>query len=413
MSTYKSIFPLNNTIQEYDWGTKGAFTQLFGWPNPEQKPKAELWMGTHPKGPSLIKGSNQSLQQLISTLPAKKLGNALNEMGELRFLFKVLSAAQALSIQVHPSLEQAKEGFKHEEINGPNRSAPHRNYRDSNHKPELICALTPFVAMCGFRCIEQIKSLLDELRCEWLGEWANKMFSKAEHNHGTLKQAYLELLHFDKETQARYANKLKESIQALIGKRVDKADLQAYAAQSRLSPYLECLLLSEYYPSDIAIISPLIMQLEYLEPGEALFLSAGIPHAYLRGTGLEIMAASDNVLRGGLTSKHIDLNELQKIMSAQPMEAARIIPTKIDEQHLTYKVPVDDFELQVLQVEHTQTSQIHFENAAIVFCINQAVKLNRREEVIELKAGESAFVTADPEELVLQGQAKVAIAQAG
>lgn len=410
----EAFYRLKNQIQTYDWGTTDAFTTLFGWQNANNEKRAELWMGAHPKAPSIIhfERNEVTLTEWIKTADAQLLGKKLDKSRTLPFLFKVLSANQALSIQVHPNKAQANEGFTAEEAKGIAADAFNRNYKDPNHKPELICALTPFVAMCGFRPAEEILSLLESLDVDFLEEAVDDLRSELlidlAHFYAKLKKTYLDLM---RENEAE-TNEVVQACIKIIGGKPTNMDLEAYKKQSVLSPYLECLLLNESYPGDLSILSPLLMNLYHLDVGKALFLDAGIPHAYLRGTGLEIMASSDNVLRGGLTPKYIDKSELNKVMTAGPHHIALTPPKIVNQNIYHYPVPVNDFQLSVVHQEADEPStSFSNDELAIILCVAGEIHIDNGNTSGSLKAGESAILP--PSNINISGSGKIAIASQG
>ena len=287
-----SFLLMQNPIQGYDWGSHDALTTLFGIPNPAGKPQAELWMGAHPNGCSevTLAGDVQKLSTLIESAPAAVLGDAtVARFGSLPFLFKVLCAEKALSIQVHPSKAQAEAGFAKEEAAGISPKAANRNYKDPNHKPELVFALTPYQAMNGFRAIPAILALFDAMALPALAELTAAL--RQSQDEAGLQHFFHQMLILD---GAR-----KEA--ALTG-------LLAYAAARQDDETFALITsLAAQYPGDVGLFSPLLLNVVTLKPGQAMYLDACTPHAYVRGTGLEIMANSDNVLRAGLTPKYIDV----------------------------------------------------------------------------------------------------------
>ncbi|MBN1672128.1 MAG: mannose-6-phosphate isomerase, class I [Kiritimatiellae bacterium] len=293
---------LRNPVQDYAWGSTAAIPALLGEPNPGRKPQAELWMGTHPKGPSdvLWDGAWMPLADLIARQPDAILGPAVAARfgGKLPFLFKVLAAAQPLSIQAHPNREQAEAGYARENELGIPLDAPRRNYRDPNHKPETICALTPFWALRGFRVLREILAYFNRL--------GTKAFADEVHALGnTLKPAGLRRF-FEAIMTAE-----RERQQLAVAQAAKNAEIMR-----EKDPVFDWVVkLNEQYPGDIGVLFPALLNLVCLQPGEAMFLPAGELHAYLDGVGMELMANSDNVLRGGLTPKHMDVPELLKTLS--------------------------------------------------------------------------------------------------
>ncbi len=327
----RRIYRLLNVIQDYDWGSLTAIPALLGRPNPEGKPQAELWMGAHPKAPSRLRDALErapvseeaapTLAALIAEAPAEALGQPVAERfgTQLPFLFKVLAAAKALSIQAHPNLEQARAGFARENAAGIPLSSPERNYRDANHKPEIICALTPFWGLCGFRPEEELSE-----------ELARFGLSGAS------------------DPKALLAKML-----TLDGKELERILRSCLSLRAQAPRYDWAARLSEQFPGDVGALAPLYLNLVHLMPGEALFLPAGELHAYLEGTGVELMANSDNVLRGGLTNKHIDLSELSSLLTFRPASLEVVSPRRVSDSLELYSTPTNEFRLARIELRHS------------------------------------------------------------
>ncbi|MEU3722058.1 mannose-6-phosphate isomerase, class I [Streptomyces sp. NPDC031705] len=317
---------LTNTIRPYAWGSTTAIPALLGV-EPTGEPQAEMWMGAHPGAPSrLDRGAGETtLAAVIAADPEGELGSAtVAKFGpRLPFLLKLLAAGAPLSLQVHPDLAQARAGFEDEERRGVPIDAGHRNYKDANHKPELICALTPFDGLCGFRPPLEAAALLDGLGVDSL-------------------KPYVDLLHAHPEEAA-----LREVLTAVLT--ADRAEMahtvaEAAAAAERLGgPYAPYAGLVHDYPGDPGVIAAMLLNHVRLQPGEAMFLGAGIPHAYLDGLGVELMANSDNVLRCGLTPKHVDVPELLKVVVFEPSAPGVLRPEGDGEE--VYETPIDEFRL--------------------------------------------------------------------
>jgi len=333
-------FRLRNTIQEYAWGSRSAIPELLGRPSPADKPQAELWMGAHPKAPSRVlleKGDEISLAELIARDPPGILGPAVAEKfaGCLPFLFKVLAAARPLSIQAHPDLEQARDGFRRENEQGIPLDAFQRNYRDDNHKPEVISALTPFWALNGFRPIPEMLDLLCSVGFSSIGKQI-AAFGDQPSQAG-LKTFFASLLRLDRETR-------EEAIQEALA----WAERQPGVARMALPRWLERL--AQMYPGDIGVLSPLLLNLALLQPGDTMFLEAGVLHAYLEGTGIELMANSDNVIRGGLTPKHMDVDELLSILRFQGRAIQLAEPSETVAGQRVFHTPAEEFRLAEIRV---------------------------------------------------------------
>ena len=333
---------LKNTIQEYAWGSMTAIPELLGQKTPASKPQAELWMGAHPKAPSMVKlnGEWRSLPALIEEDPEGVLGEATARryQGRLPYLFKVLAAEKPLSIQAHPSLKQARAGFKRENELGIAIDATERNYRDDNHKPELICALTDFRAMCGFRKIHRIISLLERACPLSLAEEIGALQRRPDSVG--LKQVYHSLLSLDQ-------NRKREVVQEA---------LQHAKTSVREDTAFEWLLnLAAGYPEDIGVLSPLFLNLVLLRPGQAVFLPSGVLHAYLHGVGIELMANSDNVLRGGLTPKHVDAPELLKVLRFEEGPPEVLVGTEGGGGEQIFTTPAQEFILSAISLKGNET----------------------------------------------------------
>jgi mannose-6-phosphate isomerase len=328
----KQICPLKNVVQPYAWGSRTAIAELLREPTPSSEPQAELWMGAHPKAPSdvLIDGEYRSLADEIAASPADTLGARVAGAfaGRLPFLFKVLAAAQPLSIQAHPTIAQAREGFARENERGVPIDAPDRNYRDDNHKPEIICALTPFWALNGFRPPDTIAATLGEMGLSVIAPHIAALGARPDEEG--LKRFFTAIMTMDRDRQREVV------AQAVLfaGKRAGQADVWDWA-----------LSLNEQYPGDIGVLSPFLLNLLRLEPGEAMLLHAGRLHAYLDGVGIELMANSDNVLRGGLTPKHVDVPELLQVLTFEETRIKLLRPDNTG----AYPSDVREFRLSVLE----------------------------------------------------------------
>jgi len=333
----RNIALLKNSIQEYDWGSKTAIPELLGQAGPAEKPQAELWMGAHPKAPSQVycNGLWRSLLEVIAENPEEVLGRetAHKFSNKLPFLFKVLAAAKPLSIQAHPNQGQAKEGFIRENEMGIPPEAVNRNYRDGNHKPEIICALTPFWALNGFRQVREILRLLGEIKVPDLGETLS--FLREHSNRQGLKRFFNYLMTMDKAKQA----KIVEEAVAFAEKRTEKEPVWTWVVK-----------LNEACPGDIGVLSPAFLNLVQLEPQQAMYLPAGELHAYLEGAGIELMANSDNVLRGGLTAKHIDVQELLNILNFSEVKLNILQPERVASGEAFYPTGTAEFVLSIVEV---------------------------------------------------------------
>ncbi|CAE6881657.1 mannose-6-phosphate isomerase, class I [Vibrio sp. B1FLJ16] len=396
-----NFFKLNNSIQNYAWGSKTAIQTLFGIENPNQEPQAEIWMGAHPNGCSKVTIDGQSvlLSELINSDQESILSKATTEQfGELPYLFKVLAAGQALSIQVHPSKQEAEVGFSLEEAMGIDRSATHRNYRDPNHKPELVYALTPYQAMNGFRAFDDILAhfthMVDAVHMPavqvLLDAFKGNMTSKG------LEVFFTGLLSLQGDDKSQSLDALLEYAKQYQQQEVED-DLCGLVLE-----------LAQCYPSDIGLFSPFILNVLTLKPGQAMYLDARTPHAYLKGTGLEIMANSDNVLRAGLTPKYIDVNELAKctLFEEKPVESLLCQPES-DGDHHQYPISVPDFNFDCFMQADETVVQVY--SAEILFAIDsEATLFHVSGETMTIQKGESVFIPAYVQNYILSSKGRVA-----
>jgi len=385
---------LKNSIQEYAWGSTQAIPKLLGRTNPERKTQAELWMGAHPKAPSLVQHNGQwtSLPELIAKNPVDVLGKkvAHNFNNRLPYLFKVLAAAKPLSIQAHPGLHQAREGFQRENAQKIPLDAPNRNYRDDNHKPECICALTRFWALSRFRKISGIFAYFKKLNLRQLeSELAD--FKKRPTANG-LKRFYTFLMRLDRDHQKRIVAEALE---------------QARGFESEDPVFKWMLKLAEDYPDDIGVLSPVLLNLVCLEPGQALFLDAGELHAYLEGLGIELMANSDNVLRGGLTPKHVDVPELLRVLKFEDRDVTLLKPGKSIANEFVYPGPAAEFVLSVITLKGGATYRSpENRSVEILICTRGKATIIDCQDLTEtqLQQGTSAFVPGSIEGYCIKGE---------
>lgn len=390
----KHIYRLKNKIQEYEWGSRTNIAELMGKPAPSDKPQAELWMGAHSKAPSRVNLNGQwlSLETAIDDNPAGILGQttAARFANKLPYLFKVLAAAKPLSIQAHPNLVQAKKGFKRENDDGIPLDAPRRNYKDNNHKPEILCALKPFQALCGFRKIEEILLNMDHwCRLEMAAEIKNLEINSTSAG---LQEFFEVLMTMDSDRKNRVIREVLHSAH-----RRPKEDPLRKAI---LSLYQE-------YPSDIGVLAPLYLNLVQLNPGEAMYLPAGQLHAYIEGLGMELMANSDNVLRGGLTPKHVDVPELLKTLTFEGQDVEKLSPEKVRTGELAYTTPAREFVLSIISVK----ADLPFlsgtnRSVEILLCTDGdlVIKNSGSGETLTLARGMSVMIAAALEKYSVEGE---------
>ncbi|MEU2155820.1 mannose-6-phosphate isomerase, class I [Streptomyces sp. NPDC019396] len=361
---------LTNTVRPHAWGSATLIPGLLGLA-PTGEPQAELWMGAHPGAPS---GTDRGpLNEVIAADPVRELGAATTARfgPRLPFLFKLLAAGSPLSLQVHPDPAQAQEGFAAEERAGVPMDAPHRNYKDDNHKPELICALTPFDGFCGFRSPDEAADLMAGLEVD------------------TLKP-YVDLLHAHPEDAA-----LREVLTAVLSaerEEIARTVHDAAAAGARIGgPYAPFVTLAHHFPGDPGVIAAMLLNHVVLQPGEAMYLGAGVPHAYLSGLGVEIMANSDNVLRCGLTPKHVDVPELLRVVRFEPRDVAVLRPEASPSGEEVYDIPTDEFRLsRFVRAQGAAPTDITTHTPQILLATAGRPKAGE----LSLAPGESVFVPA-------------------
>ncbi|MEW2136654.1 mannose-6-phosphate isomerase, class I [Streptomyces sp. NPDC005409] len=375
---------LTNTIRPYAWGSTTALPTLLGV-EPTGEPQAELWMGAHPSAPSrLDRGTGErALSEVIAADPERELGAAtVARFGPgLPFLLKILAAGAPLSLQVHPDLAQAKAGFEDEERRGVPIDAGHRNYKDPNHKPEMLCALTPFEGLCGFRPPQQAAELIEGLGVDSLKPYADLL--RAHPEDAALREVLTAVLTADRTEMAHSVT-------------------EAAAAADRLGgPYVPYASLVHHHPGDPGVIAAMLLNHFRLQPGEAVFLGAGVPHAYIDGLGVELLANSDNVLRAGLTPKHVDVPELLKITNFESGDPHVLRPEGDGEE--VYETPIDEFRLSRFLLAPGGAPRVLPQGTPQILLCTEG---SPRADELTLQPGESVFVPAH-EKVELSGTGTV------
>jgi mannose-6-phosphate isomerase len=391
------ILELKNTIQAYAWGSKTAIPQLLGVENPSQQPQAELWMGAHPKAPSLVRIDKQwlPLNRVIDEHPDDILGPAIHQKfgAQLPFLFKVLAAAEPLSLQAHPSLVQARQGYRRENAAGIPLDAPDRNYKDQNHKPECICALTPFWALKGFRSKTEILDLARDLGASGFVQLLDPLTKKTDAEG--LKDLFRNLMSIPQKVKQQMTREALQKARPLAGE----------------NPVFEWMrILGQAYPGDVGIFSPILLNLICLQPGQAMFLPSGELHAYLEGVGMELMANSDNVLRGGLTPKHVDVAELLDLLSFDPAAVELLAPREVRSLEHLYPTAAEEFVLSVISLQTGLPYRSPARRSVeIVICIEgRAVVVDeKRQNRLWLEKGMSLLIPAAVSQYRIEGAAVV------
>jgi mannose-6-phosphate isomerase len=375
----RAVDLLDNPIRPYGWGSTTAIPRLLGVP-PSGQPQAELWMGAHPAQPSALR-SGGTLLERIAADPAGELSAAVvDRFGpRLPFLLKVIAADRPLSLQAHPDSERAREGYAAEEARGIPLDSPERSYVDPNHKPELVCPLTSFEALCGFRAIPETLRLLDALAVDARVLRPHLAALHARPDHEGLREVVTGLLTVPAPRRAAFVDSVVAGCRAGL----------AAGSEFRVE-FATAVELADRYPADLGVVITLLLNRLTLQPGEAMFLAAGVLHCYLRGTAVEVLANSDNVLRGGLTTKHVDVPELLRVIDVADGPPPLIRPVETAPGQWSYVPPVPDFRLDRVSSPATLPS----DGPQIVLAVSGSAVLHEGASVLPLGQGESAWVRA-------------------
>ena len=389
---------LTNPIRTYAWGSRSVIARVQGRPVPSSEPEAELWMGGHPSAPSRLvrAGTELGLDAVVAAHPADELGAEIVAAHGPRvpFLLKLLAAETPLSLQAHPSEEQAQAGFAAEEAFGPPLGDPRRRYVDPHHKPEMLCAVGEFHALCGFRPVDRslpvltgvsipaLEPLLDGLRsapgAEGLRAFVAGLFALPD------------------------APGVAHAFVAACGAAL-KASPTPYQEDYQLAADL-----ADRYPGDLGVVLALLLNRLLLNPGEAVFLPAGVIHAYLHGVGVELMACSDNVLRGGLTPKHVDAAELLRVLRFEPEVAVPFPATEPAPGVRVWSPPVAEFELtRVVLAEAGGAATLAADGPRILFCLRGTATVDDGTGPVELRGGQAGYIPAGRPDARLTGDATV------
>ncbi len=397
---------LDNPVRSYAWGSRTVIAELLGEPVPSPHPQAELWLGAHPADPSHLvgrDGSRVSLLAAVAADPERLLGRHRNGHwhSTLPFLLKVLAADEPLSLQAHPSGEQAVVGFERENAAGIPLDAPDRNYRDPHHKPELICALTELHALVGFREPTASVRLLNQLDVPELRVYTELL--AAQPDADGLRALFTTWITLPQSVLDGLVPALQEGSVRLAGA---EGEFQADARTA--------LELSERYPGDAGVLAALLLNRVVLAPGEALYLPAGNLHSYLSGAGIELMANSDNVLRGGLTPKHVDVPELLRVLDftagPPPVRTGRL-----EDGWIRYDTPAAEFLLRRWASAEPTCGDVAVPGGGprILLCTAGAALVRSDDRVVELRPGRSLFLAPHDARVVLTSAAPTQLFLAG
>jgi mannose-6-phosphate isomerase len=393
---------LEPVTQPYAWGSHTVIAGLQGRPAPTAKPEAELWMGAHPSAPSGVEraGTRTTLDAVIAANPAGELGAecAARFGGRLPFLLKVLAAEKALSIQVHPSREQAGAGYLAENERGLAPGDKSRNYVDDWPKPEILCALTPFEILAGMRTTADAAALLRALAVSGLAPLATELANAPDQ--AALSVALATILTWPAAVRGALVGDVVAACERIAARGGEYA--AACAATARLAGE---------HPGDLGIVASLLLRHAVLRPGEAVFLPAGGLHAYLHGAGVELLANSDNVVRAGLTAKHVDVPELLKLTDPA-VHVPVIEPRPLGGGVSVYDSPAPEFRLYRAELGPGEVT-LPGGGARIVLCVDGVGTLRASSGTLKVARGESCYLSAADGAVTVSGPATAFIAGSG
>lgn len=375
------IVVLENPIRSFDWGSITALPELLGV-RPSGHPQAELWVGAHPGSPSRLVGGGPTLDAYLAADPESLLGPVVTERfgDRLPYLLKILTVERPLSIQVHPTVPQAQAGYAADDAAQIPISAPNRRYRDRSHKPEMVVAVTSFEALLGFADPAVSAAVLADLAIPALTPVVDALAA------GSLRDAVGTVLALRDDAAAAVA--------------LDVTSIAAAAAgASDEGPFDLVARLAVDHPADRGILLALLMNHVQLTPGDAAFVPAGVPHAYLHGVAVEPQASSDNTLRAGLTSKHVDLDEVGKILRYEPDGVVRVSPQSTGPAHVesVYPVPADEFVLTRWNLSAGTTQATIGGGHPVpwaVLVLSGSAQVGVGSDAVTLGPGQAAFIPA-------------------
>ncbi|MPZ60781.1 MAG: mannose-6-phosphate isomerase, class I [Propionibacteriales bacterium] len=385
------MYQLSNQIRRYAWGSPVAIPELLGV-EPDGEPQAELWMGAHERAPSVasVDGRAVPLDELIASDARNELGESWASEARLPFLAKVIAVAEPLSLQVHPDVERAVRGYAAEEAAGIDRDCPTRNFPDSLAKPEMVLALSDFAALCGFRPVGDAVDWLQALDLQWLKPTAD-----------ALRLRGADALPGEVERLLGGAGGPAAELSAGLARRCD-----LLRADARWSVSAEVAAdLARRYPDDPAVALALLLQPVVLGPGDAMFIRPGQPHTYLSGTAFEVQANSDNVLRAGLTRKHVAIPELVRALDVRPQRRSAIVSWEAGAERV-HAADTSRFALSV--VESGEDAELAVvPGPQILCCLAGGFGLRGADRRLTLSRGESAYCPASRPELRITGDGRL------
>lgn len=403
---------LTNPIRDYAWGSTTQLAEFLGT-RATGKPQAELWIGAHDGDPSRLT-DGRTLNQAITDNPGPILGSRVHDRfgDRLPFLMKVLAVDQPLSLQVHPSGERARMGYHRESGDKIPIDAENRNYKDPSHKPELIFALTPFEGLAGFREIDATVAVLRMLNLRWADDVARRL--EARPASQTLREVVTDTLAITGRPLAQILRDI-EIAGRHAGARVRREELRHRSHgggdthgvnREALRVFRRVADLAKQYPRDPGVLVTLLLNNVHLAPGESMFVNAGVVHAYLSGFGLEIMASSDNVLRAGLTPKHMDVEELLTITNFTPIPPPRWEPSERSDEFAHLEPPVTEF---ALTVGRTPIRRLPPSGPRVLLVLEGAIEVSTRTETLRVQRGQAVLIQHDDGRFEVEGEGTVAI----
>ncbi|GAB6901387.1 mannose-6-phosphate isomerase, class I [Kineosporia succinea] len=393
LTAVPAVTAMRNAIRDYDWGSPSALALLQSR-TPSGGPEAELWMGTHPSAPSVLvlpDGQELSLPEAIERFGEQVLGREVLERfgARLPYLFKILAIARPLSVQVHPTSERARAKYT------PGPASP---YVDPFHKPEMLYALEPIEALFGFRPPAQVAMLLSRLRAPRLERLIEVL--QAPGGDESRLHAGLELL-------ITWPVEDRAALVAEIAAGSSRLAAEGSPDYPEVFGWLDRLI--GLHPADPMVLAPLLLDLVRLAPGQTVFVAAGVPHAYLSGLGVEIMAGSDNVLRCGLTSKEINVPELLDVIDSRPLASGDANLGQLSDEQVVWRPPVTDFQLSRVTVAEGApvVADASVSGPQIVLGTKGSVTVTSDGVSVTVEPGQSAFVTASAGPITLTGEGEV------
>ncbi|MFZ7158550.1 mannose-6-phosphate isomerase, class I [Avibacterium gallinarum] len=384
------LYPLNGQLQHYVWGGHQFLPEFLGIPAEQNQYYAEWWLGDHSSAPSIIEenGTSEPLNAFLAKNPTALGDASRTQFGDnLPYLLKILDVKLPLSIQLHPTKAQAEAGFARENALGIALNDPKRTYKDNNHKPEMMIALSDFWLLHGFKTKQAILQTLQARPS--LAPLAEKLAQQS------LADFYADIMQADQQALAAWLNPIIQANQSAYAQNqlsLDNPDYWVLYTIDAMQISPEKL--------DVGLICFYLFNIVEVKKGEGIFQDAGIPHAYLRGQNIELMACSDNVIRGGLTPKHVDIAELLKVIDCREVVPQIIPVAPKNEPVFTYQTPAKDFALTQVSYQQAEQHRLHAQSAEILLVMHGELKISANSTALSLKQGQSAFISAGSDYLI-------------